>query len=271
MIRGCWRLVAAVALVGGTGLAAGLPEPVDLSSLDAIDPPPASAWEGVEVHPVSLATESDARFYVTGLLGQSFVTLSDPVYGDIFDRWINRSVFTSGGAAGVAFEREHGRLRIEVEGQARDDVTAGFSDSLPPVFTADFRWVAADGWSALCNAWRDFPVSERVDLYLGGGLGAGGYRYGLAGDIGGLIGFGFTSQDQVAALAWQAGGGAVWNLSERVAFDVGYRFFSIDQADVTLNASIAGIPVGAVALPQQYTASEILFGLRIYEPFRRWR
>ena len=63
----------------------------------------------------------------------------------------------------------------------------------------------------------------------------------------------------------------IWNLSDRVAFDVGYRFFSIDQYPTTWTTFLDGVPVGSEVLRQQFTASELLFGLRVYEPFRRWR
>ena len=69
----------------------------------------------------------------------------------------------------------------------------------------------------------------------------------------------------------EAGGGVIYNVSERVAFDVGYRFFSIDQADATYIVSFMGMDAPGQTLAQQFTASELLFGLRIYEPFRRWR
>jgi opacity protein-like surface antigen len=249
------------------------PEPIDLASFGAVAGPPASVWEDVRIQPVGNWTADAPRCYVTGLLGVSFVTLSDPLYEDMFaGKSLNRSVITAGGAAGLAFEREDGQLRIEVEGQGRDDVTASFRDAIVPVFGADFRWAASDGWSALVNVWRDFSITEQVDLYLGGGVGAGGYRYGVDGGVS-FFGIEITSASsaQVAAFAWQAGGGVVWNVTERVAFDAGYRFFSIDQADTTLNVSAVGMPLASVGVFQQYVASELLFGLRIYEPFRNWR
>lgn len=269
----CEAVVAVVMLAPAATRAAALPDPIDLTALDEVAAAPAApVWDDVRVEPVALRTAGEPRFYVTGLLGESFVTLSEPLYGEFFDRRINRSVLTTGGAAGVAFDRGNGLLRVEVEGQGRDDVTAAFRDSVAPLFGADFRWAANDGWSALVNVWRDFTVTEQVDLYLGGGVGAGGYRYGLAGDIT-IVGVPFVtvaSQAQVAAFAWQLGGGAVWNVSDRVALDVGYRFFSIDQADTTLNLAAFGVPAASMGLMQQYTASELLFGLRIYEPFRNW-
>jgi len=266
-------VLAALTLAAGI-VRAALPEPIDLASLDEVPAPPASSvWDAVPMQPVAAHRRPEPRFYVTGLLGQSFVTLDDPVHESIFERRMNRSVLTSGGAAGVAVERWNGLLRLEVEGRGRDDVTAALSESLGPFGGADFRWAANDGWSALVNVWRDFTVTDQVDLYLGGGVGGGGYRYALDADIS-LFGAPLitaASRAQVATFAWQLGGGAVWNVSDRLAFDVGYRFFSIDQANTTFDLTLIGTPVPSMLMPQQYTASELLFGLRIYEPFRSWR
>ena len=69
-----------------------------------------------------LRDEDTPRFYVTGLLGASFATLNDPLYQGFRDGSINSTVLTAGGAAGIAFEREDGRLRLEFEGRGRDDL-----------------------------------------------------------------------------------------------------------------------------------------------------
>jgi len=267
------------AVVVATGVAtASVPDTIDLSSLDEVVAPQAprdSVWDELSLEPVSSTRVGEQRFYVTGMLGESFATLAEPLYQEVSrGSAINRSVLTAGGAAGIAFERDNGRLRIEVEGRGRDDVTAGLNQSLSQDFTANFNWAAADGWSALFNVWRDFSVSEQVDLYLGGGVGGGGYRYSMAGSVafaGESTVLSYASNAQVASFAWQAGGGVIWNLSNRVALDVGYRFFSIDQSPTKLTGFIDGVPLGSIVLPQQFTASELLFGLRIYEPFRRWR
>jgi len=268
------------ALVVATGVAgASVPDTIDLSSLDDVVSPqsrPDSVWDETPLEPVASTRVAQERFYVNGMLGESFATLAEPLYREASgSRGINRSVLTAGGAAGIAFERDNGRLRIEVEGRGRDDVTAGLDQSLPEEYTAKFKWAAADGWSALFNVWRDFTVSEQVDLYFGGGVGGGGYRYSSAGSVAfpsePATVLSYAGNAQVASFAWQAGGGVIWNLSDRMAFDVGYRFFSIDQSPTTLTGSINGFPLGSIVLPQQFTASELLFGLRIYEPFRRWR
>ena len=269
--------MGAVVVTAGIA-AAAMPDAIDLSSLNDVvgsQAPRDSVWDELSLEPVSSTQVGQQRFYVTGMLGESFATLAEPLYQEVSrGSAINRSVLTAGGAAGIAFERDNGRLRIEVEGRGRDDVTAGLNQSLSEDFTANFNWAAADGWSALFNVWRDFSVSEQVDLYLGGGVGGGGYRYSMAGSVAfpsEATVLSYASNAQVASFAWQAGGGVIWNLSNRVALDVGYRFFSIDQSPTTLTGFIDGVPLGSIVLPQQFTASELLFGLRIYEPFRRWR
>lgn len=275
VVSGCLAAVAAALFAAGVGAAD--PEPIDLSALDdLVEPqsPEVSVWDAFPVEPVSFTQSGRRRFYVTGMLGESFATLADPVYTQLPDRgWLNRSVLTAGGAAGVAIDRDNGRLRIEAEGRGRDDVTATFDGMISPIADANLRWGAADGWSAMVNVWRDYTVGEHVDLYLGGGVGGGGYRYDFGGRTAfpGLGDITYSSRAQVAAFAWQAGGGAIWNVSDRVALDVGYRFFAIDQADALVVGKVNGFPIGGVILPQQFTASELLFGLRVYEPFRRWR
>ena len=59
--------------------------------------------------------------------------------------------------------------------------------------------------------------------------------------------------------AWQVGGGLLWEITERLTFDVGYRYFQIDTIDQM-----------AAVEPNQFNASELMFTLRLYEPFRRW-
>jgi opacity protein-like surface antigen len=248
---------------------------VDLSALDEIVSPrrEETVWSDVSPVPVGLRDTDEPRFYLTGLLGASFATLDDPVHDSLREETsINRTVLTAGGAAGMAYARENGQLRVEFEGRGRDDLTRHWSVAEPEV-AADFSWAASDGWSTMANVWRDFAINERWLVYAGGGIGAGGYRYSLDGDVavGPVFLVGYRSDVQVAAFAWQIGGGAVYNVTERVALDVGYRFFAIDQADATYSLRIAGDVVARTIQPQQFTASELLFGLRIYEPFRRWQ
>lgn len=252
---------------------ASLPEPVDLASFGETATPAAGAFGDLPLQDVAVRSDPAApRFYVSGILGASSATLAEPLHQDLAGGSLNGSIATAGGAAGVAYARDHGQWRFEVEGRGRDDLTDHRGGGLPPFFSTNFGWAAADGWSLTANVWRDWWVGERWAVYAGGGLGGGGYRYSFAGDL--EI---FTSRidiagnDQVAELAWQAGGGVVYEITERISFDVGYRFFSIGQSRVTYTATLPFEPPQTATLTQQFTASEVLFALRIYEPFRHWR
>jgi hypothetical protein len=46
-----------------------------------------------------------------------------------------------------------------------------------------------------------------------------------------------------------------------MTFDVGYRYFQIDAMTLPLRPPVQ----------HQLSASELVFTLRFYEPFRRWR
>jgi opacity protein-like surface antigen len=194
------------------------------------------------------------RFYITGIIGASFGTLQSggvnnegnfPNTGRATD-----SLLTAGGAIGTAFDRDNGMLRLEVEGMGRSTYDAPFTSPLRP----DAATVLTDNWSVMQNFWRDLMITDRFGIYGGGGIGAGGYVFGqtVAGST--------EYTTPAANFAWQAGGGLLWQLSDRLTFDVGYRYFhinTIQQADDVV--------------PNQFAASELMFSLRLYEPFRNWR
>jgi len=105
------------------------------------------------------------------------------------------------------------------------------------------RHAAAAGWATTANAWRGLPLGGRVAAYAGGGMGCGG----VADVPGGTRG---------AGLAWQAGGGLAWAWHDRLTFDVGYRLHGLEAVGGRTSVAPAG---------------EVLFAVRLYEPFRRWR
>ncbi len=65
---------------------------------------------------------------------------------------------------------EHGVLNLKAEGVNKFQLRLrfDFQDLMP--LTA-----ARDGWSTMVNVWRDYN-RWRLDVYAGGGIGAGGYR-----------------------------------------------------------------------------------------------
>jgi opacity protein-like surface antigen len=218
---------------------------IDLTTFGATDAERASVWDDYDIENVGLLDRGNAasrRIYLSGMIGPNFVTSGfpdDPAL-DATD-----TVFAAGGAIGVAFERQRGRLRLELEGIGRNDFFGPYADGSGGA-------IARSNWSVMQNVWRDFMFTDRFGAYGGGGLGGGGYRDGelLSGNV---------SVDRSATtFAWQFGGGLLYEISDRVTFDVGYRYFQIDDI-----FNIADFPV-------RYSASELMFTLRLYEPFRRW-
>jgi hypothetical protein len=199
------------------------------------------------------------RLYVGGIIGASFATLAFPSDDPItpYDA-TNRSLFTAGGMLGVAFDRPLAALRLEVEGRGRDQMSESVAEPDAGITTS-----ATDIWSTTVNLWRDFSPTEQVGVYLGGGIGGGGYRSVISGSgaATGLI----SGNDPVSAFAWQAGCGVTYSLAPRTTLDLGYRFFAIDESTST------GIAFGEpFAYRSGFSASELLFTLRIYEPFHGW-
>lgn len=202
--------------------------------------------------------EPGSRFYVAGILGASFATLAT-------DQQVsaNDTLFTTGGTLGVAFDLP---WRLEAEGRARDPITGGIT---VPGGAGSFE--ATGGWSTMVNLWRDVEVFDGIGIYMGGGIGAGGYRLGYDASFPGLNTSSAGTSDQTG-FAWQAGGGVVWDLTNRLSIDLGYRFFSIGSGTTTVTTLQEGnpTPVSTFDVRTGFSASELLLSIRIYEPFRDW-
>ena len=214
---------------------------------------------------------NENRFYIAPIVGASWGTLNlyepaEPGEPAELEPVMNGNLFTAGGAAGVAFARDRGQLRLEFEGRYRDNFGISREVVLPRNFAASLQ--ATDNWSTMANAWRDFSVTDRLGIYGGGGIGAGGYGLSLSASP--LLPNEFLTASNTTAFAWQAGGGVLYAFSERITLDLGYRFYSVGPGNSTLQANIPGLPVSQVA-STTFASSELLLSLRIYEPFRSWR
>ena len=117
------------------------------------------------------------QFYVSSIIGGSFFAISADDNPP--------SSLTAGGAIGVALDRSNGRIRVELEGRYRDPIEQtylGFNrqgsqvGAGPPDRVGTMQSKAYDGWSAMANLWRDFQLTERLDAYGGGGIGAAGFE-----------------------------------------------------------------------------------------------
>ena len=208
------------------------------------------------------------RWYVSGIIGPSFATLTDDFHADVTGGSVEGTILSGGGAVGLAITRPAGALRFEVEGRARGTLSG---ETAVPGLDGQLDWSAGNGWSTMANVWRDLMINDRVGVYLGGGIGAGGYTYSASGSLSdGFLTDTFSGSSQVSSFAWQVGGGGVWAITDRITFDVGYRFYSLQPADtmVFVSDGVTTEPLGSSQ--HGFSASELMFSLRIYDPFRSW-
>ena len=200
--------------------------------------------------------QNGSRFYLAGIMGGSFATLTSPGLPSA-----TGPLFTSGGAAGVAFEMWDRAWRLEVEGRARDPIAG--TTTLPD-FASTLS--ATGGWSTTVNLWRDYDLTEWCSCYIGGGIGGGGYRLGVSQE--------YAVQDTklsglgtVGGFAWQAGGGIAYAITDRITLDLGYRFFDLGSGRVNAQLTQTGVPIGTQSLTSAFSANELFFAIRIHEPF----
>lgn len=220
------------------------------------------------------------QFYVAGIVGNSFATMTNsgsyqfsPGSSVSSAGACSDSLLTGGGAVGLALHRRNGQLRFEVEGRARGvlsgDTSIDVSVPLSPIISQPATATATDAWSVMCNLWRDWAFTESVDVYGGGGIGFGGYHYDAATLPPAF--FPANSAGNVNTFAWQVGTGVTWAASDRVSLDLGYRFFSYGNGQTPLVESSSSPVAFYGNAISAFTASELLFTLRVYEPFQRLR
>lgn len=248
MVRSVIRFaLAAVFACGASVQAAEIAGEIDLTSFNEVTEDSAAAWDDIPLQEVArrLGT-APRRVYISGMIGPSFANVTSPASSALAS---SDTLFNAGVAIGVAFDRQNGRLRIETEGMGRSTYDAPFAVNPVPGEAT----ILTNNWSVMENVWRDIMITDRFGIYGGGGIGAGGYILGE--QAGGAVDY----ASPAANFAWQFGGGLIWEITNRLTFDVGYRYFHIDTIEQVDTE------------PNVFDASELMFTLRLYEPFRSWR
>ena len=235
------------------------------------------------IEPVSFfrGNTNTRRLYIAGIVGDSFATLGTPLgpngngAGDPSPSpAANQSLFTAGGAIGLAFEALDRDWRVEFEGRGRNNLVSNRTSTFDSVVGPEtylFTTTAKNGWSTMVNLWRDYELTERWTMYVGGGIGAGGYRFSYQ-KFNPADNYQIATTNNVSTFAWQAGGGTAYAITDRITLDIGYRYFHI--ANGTSTAAISYVPappVGSEVVGSAFSASELFFAFRIHEPFRNWR
>jgi opacity protein-like surface antigen len=265
-------LVAIMATVCNAAGADELGTPIDLSSfsdMDSVLDESANTFDAEATPIVPVDSKGHAtwiRPYVTGIVGASFGTINaggSRRVGPLPIRVVgsvNDTMFNGGGAIGMALTRPSGLLRMEVEGRSRGPMNGQTALEIFGKIPLDVA--VTGGWSAMTNFWRDYLFTDRFGVYGGGGFGVGGYQYSMQEET-----IPVKGSSVVNTFAWQVGTGVTYQLSDRITFDTGYRFFAMTPGATPLAAP--GQPIGSYT--SAYSASELLISIRIYEPFRNWR
>ncbi len=213
--------------------------------------------------PAATVADASPAFYLSGIIGPSFATLASSP-GDLWADRFNQNLVTAGAAAGWVFHRPTGSLRVEFEARGRDNLSNVYRpipDS-PDFFSASAR----DGWSTMVNLWRDLEISSRFAVYAGGGLGAGGYRVVVNSSLPSVPDISIAGTSGVSAFAWQAGGGVVYELNDRISLDLGYRFLGLSGGSTNVLLTDA-FGTSVFRIDTAFSASEILLSVRVFEPF----
>jgi len=282
--------VAILATVCNVTRADELGTPIDLSSfsdMDSVLDESTNTFHTATTPIVPVDSNVHAawiRPYFTGIVGASFGTVnaggSTPFEGTTQIQTVgsvNDTMFNGGGAIGMAIDRPSGLLRMEVEGRARGPMSGQTAFEITSQTTSGaiipLDVTVTNGWSALTNFWRDYFFTDRFGVYGGGGFGVGGYQYSMQGNYpqppSGVVYY--KGSSVVNTFAWQVGTGVTYQLSDRITFDTGYRFFAMTPGSTPLTATLGSYVQPGGSYTSAFSASELLLSVRIYEPFRNWR
>lgn len=195
----CAAAVLALAVSGGTALAADLPPP----------PPP----------PVEVVESGDSCFYVSA--GGSYVTHERPrVYKNtaVLPFGLNAigETHDDTGAVDVGIGcRVVDGLRLEFNGTYRFESDLTSSNGLDADYSA---------FTGMWNAWWDITDIGGVKPYVGGGVGFAVHS------IDSSLPVGSDGKRTDTTLTWQVGAGVGIDVTDDLTVDIGYRFTDLGLA-----------------------------------------
>lgn len=178
---------------------------------------PAELLEPVTFEPTTAAPARGGGTYLRVSAG--FLTMED---SDGPDEDIE---FNEGYLLGLAFGQRmnsgSGRVNFDLELEAI--WTDQDADDDGPIQA--IRDVSVGG--LFLNGTADFPLGERLSVYVGAGIGGAWVDVGTQSDQ--LNDF---DSDDGPNLAWQGRAGFQWAFSESTALNLGYRFINIDDTEI---------------------------------------
>ncbi|MDH3739784.1 MAG: OmpA family protein [Alphaproteobacteria bacterium] len=193
----------------------------------------------------ALAQESSStRFfqglYLSGAIGAHQTDDADMGGGNI--KVENETDAGLAGLIGLGLELGATNFRTELE--------AGYRDSDVDSISGVSGTGGVDALTFMGNVFYDIGLTDRADLYVGGGLGLADVDYSSVSPVGSA-----TVDDNDLGWAWQLGAGAAFALTEQLKLTLDYRFLNIEDLDYPTTPSVAEVDA-------KYRNHAVFVGLR---------
>ncbi|MBF0293884.1 MAG: porin family protein [Magnetococcales bacterium] len=133
------------------------------------------------------------------------------------------------GAIGLVLQKS---LRLELEGSHRRFTTRLAKLNSGTEYKVNGH---VEHKALLANLYYDFPLTESLRFYLGGGAGMSLIDTKIDTITTGSTIIAFSSQERDSGFAYQLGSGFSFNFTERFATDFGYRFLVTHNNDDSLS------------------------------------
>lgn len=193
---------------------------------------------------MTLAVPTAAQAAEDGFYAEGRIGLSLPLDSDLDSATTSQEVDLDRSIVGnVAIGHGYGngvRTELEIGFRENDvDSISGGGSGTGDVGT----------WSVMANALYDVAVDGPLKPFFG--IGAGIARLDASGATPST---GTSIDDSDTAFAWQGMAGVAYAVNERVKLTLGYRYFSVPDADLNNNAG--------TSFETDYASHDVLFGLR---------
>ena len=232
-----------------------------------------------------------ATHYVSGFGGISWMQNmkfgEDYTYARASDNYAMENDLGSGLALTGAVGCDFGNYRLEAEvGYQTNDVNSGTDGSVgetPNLYRSDAAGTLSPNWpmrgdisvlSLMGNAYYDFDLGHKVELYATGGIGIAQVSFHNVNDTGSWVGtsapFTFEANNDPGfnahetTLAWQVGAGIAAPIADHVKLDLRYRYFATSDFTIPSSNSSDFYPYSSnLAMNTSVSSHSVLLGLRV--------
>ena len=158
-----------------------------------------------------------------------------------------------GGSLGLHYDGGPVGVRVEIEGQAARGLDLATDWGPAGAFPMHTN---VNAWAMFGNIWLDFPITEVVSIFAGGGMG-----FAVTDMTSSVIAPGGLFSDKTreeTTWAWQTGGGISIAATDWLTFDTSYRFVDLGEPDLDFRAG--AFPSDVVMHLQSH---DVMLGVRM--------